>query len=114
MTTTPSANIKDFDFGRDRHLWGNPPPSAAAMFIGDQLGGAGWLVKLSDGTENPYYVKLPKHIMDARLHLPEAPLEHRGGRLADNTLPTLGAAYLDYLSSLVDAARREFPGRRLI
>lgn len=73
VTTTPSVNVEGFDFSRDRHLWGNPPPNAAAMFIGDQLGGAGWLVKRSDGTEDPYYVKLPKHIMDARLHLPESP-----------------------------------------
>jgi len=110
VTTTPSVNVEDFDSRRDRHLWGNPPPNATRMFIGDQLGGAGWLVKRTDGTEDPYYVTLPKHIIDARLHLPDAPLEHRGRRLPDNTLETLGAAYLDYLSNLVDAARREFLG----
>jgi hypothetical protein len=108
VKTTTSVYIESFDFGRDRNLFGTPPPNATEMFIGDRVGGAGWSVRLPDGTEEPYYVNLPKRVMDARLHLPDAPLEHRGQQLSDNTLLTLGTAYLKYLENMIDGARQRF------
>lgn len=113
VATSTSAFIGNFNTTRDRHLWGSPPPNATSIFIGDRLGGSGWMVRLPDGSEEPYYVSLPKSIAETHLHLPNAPLGHRGEVLADNRLQTVGAAYLQYLSDLVDAARRRFAPSRL-
>lgn len=100
--------IEDFDFDRDRHLWGDEPPNAVGMFLGDAIGGSGWVVRLPDGTEEPYYVSLPQTILRQRVHLPEAPLEHRGKRLTDTSVETLGIAYFKYLSDMLDAASARF------
>lgn len=58
------------------------PPRAKSFFIGDSLGGSGWLVQLPDGQEEKFYVNLPNDIpglsVDVRVHFDDAPAEFRG------------------------------------
>jgi len=55
-----SLHIEEFNTNQLRDL-PPAPPGAGGFFIGDQLGGSGWIVKLADGTEERYYLELPTH-----------------------------------------------------
>ena len=101
-----SAHIEHFD---TRQLAELPrPPGASGFFIGDQLGGSGWIVKLEDGSEERFYVELPSHwrmktwgnfvevSRQLRLRPPETPIDR------------LLSEYVDYLSRLIVEAKRDF------
>ena len=78
------------------------PAGAVAFFMGDRLGGSGWTVRLSDGTEKRYYVDLPKEMIESKLVFP--PNEYEKYELietAENYLNHIGA----YLSDVVEFVR---------
>jgi len=87
---------------------GPAPPGATSFFIGDQLGGSGWEIKLPDGSTGKYYVDLPTDLVSASLHFPNPPKTHRGKDINDSSVERLCRLYLDYLVVLVTNAKREF------
>jgi hypothetical protein len=106
---TSSIYIEHLNTADIAPLMAHPPPGAKDFFIGDTLGGSGWIVELPDGSQEKYYVQLPSAVkMESRLHFPDPPTEHLGGPITDTSLQNLGRLYIAYLSSLVDEAEAEF------
>ena len=87
----------------------NPPPGARNFILGDLFGGSGWEIELPDGTTEMHYVELPEGIMvDCKSHLPEAPKQHLGAVLPDNSMETVATAYVVYLRRLCASASEVF------
>lgn len=85
------------------------PPGATTFFLGDKLGGAGWLVSLPDGTTQSYYVHVPPELgVQITLDLPEAPETHLGRPLPDRSAGTVAGLYYAYLERLVAEAVARF------
>jgi hypothetical protein len=93
------TNLRPIRFPQD---FGDPPPGATGVFIGDQNGGAGWTV----GTEGEkYYIDLPEEKMSAKAFLIGAP------KIPGNPNATaydLARIYVDSLGSLLSDARERF------
>ncbi len=106
-STTVHVHINTFS-SRDITRFGNPPPGAAAFFIGDPLGGTGWEVPQPDGTAERYYVELPGDIGSVQVHLADAPSTHLGLPLPDSNVERLSELYLDYLEGLLAKAVARF------
>ena len=108
LNVSCSAYIKQLNLPQDLEKFGPPPPNAKGFFIGDQSGGAGWVVMLEDGSTVKYYIDLPGDIAVVTLHLGEAPREHLGGIIKNNDIVHLGELYIAYLEVLVDKAKTTF------
>ncbi len=86
----------------------NPPPGAENFFVGDQLGGAGWEVRLPDGSMEKYYVQLPPTVkMRTTFYSPDIPSEHLGQAIRDVSLQGAGRLYIKYLERLVNDAEQQ-------
>ena len=90
------------------HLIGPPPPRAKSFFMGDKYGGSGWIVELPDGTEEKYYIELPREIGEADIYFRNPPQDHLGNRLEDKSLIEMCKLYLKYLQKMVDDAKKKF------
>jgi hypothetical protein len=84
------------------------PPGANGFFVGDRLGGSGWVVQLPDGSTEHYYLQIPGSQITSTWHLSNAPTEHRGESLHDTSLEALCRLYFDYLAGLVNRAALRF------
>jgi hypothetical protein len=90
-------------------LKANPPPNAEAFFLGDTLGGNGWVVRMPDGSTEHVYVELPEDVdIESRLELVDAPAEHDGSPIPDASVETVGRVYFDALSGMVREAVERF------
>lgn len=87
---------------------GTPPPNADSIFIGDKLGGLGWLIKLPDGSTEKFYVKLPADVASVDLFLGGCPNSHRGQPIQGNSAQIVCRLYLDYLHELLARAKIRF------
>jgi hypothetical protein len=99
---TNSATIKNFDSAKMARLTANPPPGATGFFIGDTLGGSGWVIEMPDGSKEKFYVTLPNDIeVTTALHLVGQP---------DPAVPIheLCREYVGGLSTMVEDAESHF------
>ncbi len=71
--TSTYAHIKKFNFPQDMRQFGPPPANARGFFIGDQHGGSGWEVDISQGVVEKFYVELPPEIGVAGLYFRDTP-----------------------------------------
>lgn len=78
---------------------GPKPPNATRYFLRDARNGAGWEIRLPDGTMQKYYVELPE-LLSVTLFAGE----HVGPR----SLVHLCEEYVDVLRRLVHDAREQF------
>ncbi len=108
LRTGSSMHIRQFNFPKDMQRLGPPPPGAGAFFMGDQAGGSGWEIPGESGEVEKFYVDIPGDIATFEVHLPDAPATHRGKPIADKQIQTLAQLYFDYLSTMVDSARKKF------
>jgi hypothetical protein len=111
LHTSPSMYIKRLNTSDLQPVMQNPPPGAQDFFVGDQVGGSGWVVKLADGTTEKYYVELPPEVQSqitTTLHFANPPQSHLGAPLQDTSVEALAQHYLAYLTDLVDRARKQF------
>lgn len=57
-----------------------PPTPDASFFIGDRIGGSGYIVRMPDGTEEKYYVAMPSQLLglslDMTVRFNDAPVGH--------------------------------------
>ena len=67
------VHIKHLSLPNDMSRFGRPPPNAKSFFIGDRLGGTGWVVQLADGSTENYYVDLPSDIGSVTFLFPNPP-----------------------------------------
>jgi len=87
---------------------GPSPTGATGFFIGDQLGGSGWTVKLSDGTEERFYTDIPTS-WEVSIQTNFVDVTKQLGLPAPNVpIDRLIADYVEYLGQLVADARAEF------
>lgn len=88
------------------------PPGAKGFFIGDQLGGSGWVVEMPDGSTEKFYIELPVHMgVKASWHLPDPPSEFEGQPITDTSIENLSKIYVGALTKLVQEAESEFGQR---
>ena len=111
LKTGNMLHIKSFEFPKDMQRLGPPPPGAGAFFMGDQAGGSGWEIKLPNGDTEKFYVDMPRDIATSEVHLPDAPLIHKGVTISHPKIETLSQFYFNYLNALVEAARVQFGQR---
>lgn len=106
LSVTTSVSFSSFSYD-DIYKYTQPPLGAKGFFIGDQLGGCGWLVETTDGVEEKYYVEIPNSIFEIKQHFTNLPgaLEPD---ILNATIEELSIKYIDRLSSLVSDARRNF------
>jgi hypothetical protein len=78
---------------------GQKPPNATRFFLGDGRGGAGWEIRLPDGTGQKFYVELPE-LLTVTLF--------EGERVGPRSIPQLCTEYVDVLRRLVHDAREQF------
>ncbi len=103
------VEIKHLNTNELQPLMQNPPQGAKGFFIGDSVGGSGWIVKLPDGTEENYYVALPDYLdIDISLHVEKPPLTHAGQPLPDTSIEVVATHYIEYLRRLVHEAKQTF------
>jgi hypothetical protein len=95
--------IKNFDDNAMRRLLKHKPEGASSFFMGDGEGRSGWLVKAADGSEQAFYINLPKDIGGPAIYLAEAPVQYRA-MAAEKVV----AIYLDKLEQLIEEAKEKF------
>jgi hypothetical protein len=106
MQVSTSAHIKSFSTA-DIKKFGPPPPGAKSFFIGDEIGGSGWLIELANGSEEKYYVEIPTSIAEIKQVFPDLP-EAVDKRLKNKSIEELCEMYLVKLESIIDRARKQF------
>ena len=100
-------SIKRLDSSNMEQI-GTCPPNAKSMFIGDKIGGIGWIVELPDGTTEKYYGSLPIDIGTLSTYFPENPKSHLGEKIDNHTIEELGTMYFNYLEKIVKDAETKF------
>jgi len=100
------VKIHKFNYPEDLTRIPPPPPTVKAFFIGDNIGGSGWIVRLHDGSEEKLYVNLPSDIAEVSLHFPSSPEYHLGRKLGDSSIESLCKLYIDYLKRMVSDAKK--------
>ena len=113
LRTTSSLYIREFNSSTDMERIGIPPPNAKSVFMGDQIGGVGWIVELPDGTEEKYYGTLPSDIGKLTMFFPESPKKHLEENLGKETIDELGQLYFTYLKNMVDSAKQQFIKKKI-
>jgi hypothetical protein len=87
------------------------PPSNVKVkefFMGDNLGGSGYVIQQPDGSDEKYYVEIPSDIMTVSLHFPDPPEMHLEKKLLEHSVESLSRLYLDYLQRMVKDAKARF------
>lgn len=102
------AYIDHLSLPTDMRRFGLPPPNVKSFFIGDNLGGTGWIVQLANGSTEKYYVDLPTDIGSVDIVFPNPPEHHDGKKITDNSVQNLARIYLDYLQQLIKIAKEKF------
>jgi len=109
LSLSTSVEIRSFSTS-DLKRFGPPPPGATRFFIGDQLGGAGWVVNMPGGTTEKYYVELPEDVGEIRQHFVGS-LEADAPELTGRSVEELSEMYLTRLKELLNTARERFLGK---
>ena len=104
-----SINVHHLNIPGDLLKYGPAPQGARGVFLGDQLGGIGWLVDLPSGGQAKYYVNLPKELVESSLLPHNPPAEHMGGKLQSRSGESLAEHYIKFIDEMVQSATREFP-----
>ena len=103
--TPRSSQVATIDFmtpERQARMMANPPPGAKSFFIGDNVGGNGWLVDMPDGTESKFYVDLPDDLgITVTWHLPNHPMP-------DIPIDELCRQYVEILTAIMVSAEHHF------
>jgi hypothetical protein len=86
-----------------RELNRNAPPGNPNVFLGDSLGGSGWIVTLPTGETGKVYFALPENVdVQVTFEVPNPPTQHDGQTITDTSVANLGFLYLGTLRRLVD------------
>jgi hypothetical protein len=102
--THAPANVTHFDSSYYQSI-PKPPLPIKGFFMGDNIGGSGWIVSLPDGTEEPFYIDIPPDLIQIDLKFKELPdIED----LKDKSIQQLCTVYYDYLDSMVKDAFKRF------
>jgi hypothetical protein len=85
------------------------PPNTVGTFIGDPIGGAGWVVKLTDGSHEKVYFELPASgSVRIEVIYSDLPTMHLGERMDKPTIEIIVARYVAYIRRLIESAEQRF------
>jgi len=84
------------------------PANARRFFIGDSLGGSGWVVEVSPGIVEHYYVDLPEEIGTAGLFFEDAPVASGAGGRHGADVVVLCEHYLIRMQGVLNDANGKF------
>lgn len=105
MPTGVSMNISGSPFDLMKRF--PKPPNAKGFFVGDGLGGTGWVVTLLDGQEEKYYLYVPAETpglpLSVNLFFVDAPEEFRQVPAQD-----ICVRYVNFLRGMVEDAGKHF------
>lgn len=110
LDTLVSVKILELNPYHYQELFKNPPTNAQSFFIGDQLGGSGWIIPLPDGSEEKYYIEFPDEWgIEVSLELKNLPnvSEPDMGEKYQNT-QDMALYYYQFLGALVNNAKVTF------
>ncbi|WP_186155931.1 hypothetical protein [Burkholderia gladioli] len=107
LNVTTSTRIDKFSLNTDMGKFGPPPLYGTDFFIGDQLGGTGWIVKLPGGKTEKYYVDLPESIGEVKQVFTNIP-ESKAPELIGRSIEDLSSTYINELDRIVREAREHF------
>jgi hypothetical protein len=109
--TTGSMYIERLGPAEFARLQRNPPPNARGFFMGDELGGSGWIVELPDGSTETYYVEIPGDIRVTISSQFADATQEMGLPPPEKPIDSILRDYVEYLTGLVAAARKEFQSK---
>lgn len=81
------------------------------MFVGDSYGGSGWLIDMPDGTQEKFYVDLPKSLADVKSYFLDVPEKLRE-EIQSKDIIELGDEYIAKLKDVIDDCRKTFLGEK--
>ena len=96
-----AAHIKSFNTSDLAKL--PKPPNAIAFFMGDRVGGSGWMLQMENGDKLPFNIDLPPEMAEVKTILPHAGKSLDLLQTAEKYLHAL-QCYLDDLRPFVEAA----------
>ncbi len=102
------VHIKNFNTKRDIHRLNKPDAETDGFFMGDQLGGSGWIIKLPDGSREKYYIDIPSEIGTSSLVFVNSPAEHLGKDIRNKSTFELSEMYITYLESIVEDCKKKY------
>jgi len=103
LPVSTSVHITEFSFSDiDKY---KKPPGTVGFFVGDQFGGSGFEVELSDGSKEKYYVNLPEEKVKVTQHFSNFP-DH----IESMTIEEASEYYIARLNQLVIDAKEYFIG----
>jgi hypothetical protein len=85
--------------------FGDPPPGASGVFVGDAEGGSGWFIETSEGSTEKYYIEVPSHMVQIEIGMVGAP------SLPGNPTPSafeLASIYVHELEAILRDARQKY------
>ena len=88
-------------------------PGAEGYFMGDALGGSGWIIRRPDGTREKYYAALPATVDATTWAKFASNTTEKDLEPPDDTIEAMFKKYLSYLSSLVEEAAEVFGQRQV-
>lgn len=110
LETNLSMTVEHLNTNDLEPLMKNPPNNAQSFFIGDQLGGSGWEILMSDGTTEKYYVDLPENVKVQTFlelkNLPQVSVKDKEGQFYNTQ--EMVQYYYDFLVVLVSNAKLNF------
>ncbi|TSA26595.1 hypothetical protein D4R71_03540 [bacterium] len=102
-------DVKYIDDHNIEHILFHPQPqNTISKFLGDQEGGAGFVLKTPDGKEVKQYVYIPSNAADIDVFFENPPNIHLGTTLPDKSPKYFCKLYIDYLTELVSKAEEKF------
>ncbi len=103
-TSTIINNLSPQSFARIER----PPFETEGFFMGDEIGGSGWDIKLPDGSTEKYYVAIPPDIGGSYINFSNPPTSHLGKDCSGKSIYELCQMYVEYLESMVKDAKKRF------
>lgn len=102
--TSVEVNINSFD-ARIIQFLPKPPLPIKGFFMGDRLGGNGWIVETTDGSEEHYYIDLPTEVGTSQLVFNNLP---DNIEVDDKSIINLCTIYYNFLDEMVKDAYKRF------
>ena len=107
LETGTTAHVSSLTSENMRVLEANKPPGATGFFIGDSLGGSGWIVELLNGDELSFYVELPKEVGTVSQHFVGNTVS-KYPELKGKTTVELAEHFINGLDAIVESAFVKF------
>jgi len=111
MPTQGYAHVKEFEYPKDLAKLGPRPPGAMGFFIGDELGGSGWVIRIAEGAAEKLYVEFPAEVGKAGLAFTSAPGLAAGAAPSEADALRLTEEYLARVERILALAEGRFGAR---